>query len=85
MTVDVHVFQDHLGLTVEGLAAVGAQVFLQHNSDPYETGNQKIHMNHEKNARFLSALGVFSKLMVKLYIRVPVGRLGVDRIRQQLF
>lgn len=47
MTVDVHVVQDHLGLTVEGLAAVGAQVFLQNNSDPYETGNQRIHMNHE--------------------------------------
>lgn len=47
MTVDLHVIQDHLGLTIEGLAAVGAQVFLQHNPDPHETGSQKVHMNQE--------------------------------------
>lgn len=34
---------------------------------------------------FPSAWGVFSKLIGRLYVRVPVGGLGVDGIRQQLF
>lgn len=100
MTVDLHVVQDHLGLTVEGLAAVGAQVFLQHNPDPHETSSQRIHMKHEKSKvfegrkgipdirirrKFPSAFGVFSKLIIEYYIRVPEGGLGIDRIRQQLF
>lgn len=30
VAVDLHVFQDHLGITNEGLTAVAAQVFLKH-------------------------------------------------------
>lgn len=32
MTVDLHLRQDHLGSAIEGLAALGAQVFLMHDS-----------------------------------------------------
>lgn len=32
MTVDLHLRQDHLGTAVEGLAALGAQVFLLQDS-----------------------------------------------------
>lgn len=50
MTVDLHVFQDHLGLTVEGLATVGAQVFLQHNPDPHERQSEnKVLMSNKIN------------------------------------
>ena len=32
VAVDLHVIQDHLGVTSEGLTAVAAQVFLKHRS-----------------------------------------------------
>lgn len=32
MTVDLHLRQDHLGSAIKGLAALGAQVFLMHDS-----------------------------------------------------
>lgn len=32
MTVDLHVSQDHLGSAIEGLAALGAQVFIMQDS-----------------------------------------------------
>ena len=32
VTVDLHVIEDHLSLSVEGLSAVGAQILLHHGS-----------------------------------------------------